>query len=72
VAASPANFWRTWSEVCRVPGPFTGQPQVDRSRGDDVLAVYIQEYPSDPEASASPLRVLEFQTGLSHNEAQPR
>lgn len=70
VAASPANRWRTWSEVCRVPGPFTGQPQVDRSRGGDVLAVYIQEYPSDPQSSASPLRVLEFRTGSLQNNGQ--
>jgi hypothetical protein len=65
VAAGPADRWRTWREVYRVPGPFTGQPQVDRSRGDDILAVYIQEYPSDPQAAASPLRVIEFKTNIA-------
>jgi hypothetical protein len=65
VAAGPADQWRTWSEVGRVRGPFTGQPQVDRSRGDDILAVYVQEYPSDPQAAASPLRVIEFRTNVA-------
>jgi len=58
--ADPAEDWNDWREVLRVPGPFTGQPQLDRSRGGDVLAVYLQEYPADPKASSSALRVLEF------------
>ncbi len=64
-AASHANQWRDWKEIYRVRGPFTGQPLLDRSRGDDVLAVYIQEYPPDPQASTSPLRVLEFRTSVA-------
>jgi len=28
-----------------------------------VLAVYLQEYPDDPKAPSSPLRVIEFRTG---------
>lgn len=64
LAADAADGWSEWREACRVKGPFTGQPQVDRSRGDDVLAVYIQEFPGEEEdATRSALRVFEFQTG---------
>ncbi|MEQ8764226.1 MAG: BNR repeat-containing protein [Planctomycetota bacterium] len=59
-AADAAEQWSNWHRVRMVPGPFTGQPQVDRTRTPDVLSVYIQEYPSDLEASSSALRVLDF------------
>ncbi len=63
LGADAAADWTNWREVYRVPGPFTGQPQLDRSRGADVMAVYLQEYPEDVESDRSALRVFEFQVG---------
>ncbi len=63
LGAASRGTWGDWREVKRLRGPFTGQPQLDRTRGDNVLAVYLQEYPDDPKAPSSPLRVIEFRTG---------
>lgn len=63
IAANAADHWSHWSEIYRRPGPFTGQPQLDRYRGTDTMAVYLQEYPENPESDRSPLWVFEFNVG---------
>lgn len=63
IAARAADQWRTWKRVLEIPGPFTGQPQIDRRRGENVFAVYIQEYPDNTQARQSALRVIEIRTG---------
>ena len=61
LGADAAADWENWRELYRMPQAFTGQPQLDRNRGDDVIAVYLQEYPDDPDSDRSALRVIEFQ-----------
>lgn len=59
-AASAKNDWTDWKIIHTEPGPFSGQPQIDRYRGGEVLSVYIQEAPTSGIGTASALRVLEF------------
>lgn len=61
--AEAEEGWEEWRVVHRVEGPFTGQPQVDRTRAPEVLSIYAQERPDPADGTRSPLRVVDLQLG---------
>jgi uncharacterized protein (DUF2249 family) len=59
--ATAGSRWQDWKVVHREPGPFTGQPRIDRYNEPGLLSVYIQEEPKEPKSTASALRVITFE-----------
>jgi hypothetical protein len=59
-AASSKSQWSDWKVIYEEPGPFSGQPQIDRYGSADVLTVYIQETPRSGVGTSSPLRIIDF------------
>jgi hypothetical protein len=59
-AATAKHGWTDWKVIHTDPGPFSGQPQIDRYTSANVLSIYIQEAPKSGIGTATPLRVIDF------------
>lgn len=64
-AADAKDGWSQWRIIRTEPGAFIDQPLIDTNRVRDagVMSVFVQEAPSSPQATASPLRVIEYRLG---------
>jgi hypothetical protein len=59
-AATAKSNWNDWKVIHNEPGPFNGQPQIDRYGAEGSLSIYIQEQAKPSSPTASPLRVIKF------------